>query len=208
MKQTDPGFEEAIAEAIERKLGGESSKDVLVTSHGNLSHSQFELAFWRQVPEAQGGLAEHVGSSPRTGEWAIVWRDLVQVSWGQISILMDCPESQVRSLYKEASGKLSQGKRIGHGGRWYLNERELYVDGLQRPGTEIPKDHEGRSVREQAILSATEQKLIHKDISALRELAKANGLAITNRQTKAQLVKLLLGSEPKAAKRSRKATKK
>jgi hypothetical protein len=174
-----------LDKAVAEKLAGASSK--AVQDKYNLSHSQFELHFWRTVPVAQGGLAEVAGAFEPTTTNVVWLRQDRQCSWGQISIACAIPESRVRKLWKEGTGKLSQGVRIGHGGRWFLNERELYTDGLQRPGTEITEaEAKALSTRIAALEAAAEQKLIHKEIGELRELAKAEG--VSPKGTKAQIV--------------------
>lgn len=181
---------EILNHAVELKLEGMSSKQVLAET--GLSHSQFELWFWRTVPVADGGLKERVGTVELTGENVIALRDGDGLSWGQISVICGpVPESQIRAEYKKASGKLSQGKRIGHGGRWFLNERELYTDGLQRPGTEITEaEAKELSTRTAALKAATEQKLVHKTSAELKAIAKAEGVSPNG--TPAQIVKRII----------------
>ena len=183
---------EVLTEAVEAKLGGMKSEEVLSTY--DLSHSQFELAFWRLVPVAQGGMKEWAGKVEFTGENVQALREYFLISWGRISILVGRPESAVRKLYKETARLLSQGQRIGKGGRWFLNERELYTDGLQRPGTKIDEARakEIGSTRAAALISANEQKLIHKDTVELKAIAKAEGVKVSPKATKAQLVKAIV----------------
>lgn len=61
-------------------------------------------------------------------------------SWGRIAVRCQKPENAIRNAFKAATGLRSQGLRVGKGGRWFLNDQELYAGDLVKPGTAIPAD--------------------------------------------------------------------
>lgn len=178
--------QDILSAAVAARQAGMKSDQIL--AEFGLSHSQFEFAWLRQVE-----LVDFVGSVEATGPNAVAMRDYFQVSWGRIAVLMDCSEAKVRSLYKEAAGLLSQGQRIGKGGRWYLNERDLYTEGLQRPGTKITEaEAKEMGRREAATVAAASQKLLLKDMAELKAIAAAEGVTVKKGTTKALLIKGIL----------------
>jgi hypothetical protein len=85
---------------------------------------------WDEIAEITGVasgkcmLAHAAGSLPKkeliknaTAEDIIRLRDDQQLSWGQISVRAQLPESTCRTMYTEHSGNTTKGLRIGKGGR-------------------------------------------------------------------------------------------
>lgn len=177
---------EVLSNAVQAHRDGTKQAEIL--AEFDLSHSQFEFALLR------ANFPDLVGSVEFSPANVVALREYFQISWGRIAVLCDQPESAVRKSYKEAAGVLSQGIRIGKGGRWFLNERELYTDGLQKPGTRITEAEVKAigSTRQAALISATEQKLIHKAPAELKEIAKAEGVKLGAKATKAQMVKAIV----------------
>lgn len=176
---------EVFADAIQAHRDGTKQAEILATF--DLSHSQFEFALLR------ANFPDLVGSVEFTAANVVALREYFQISWGRIAVLCDQPEGAVRKSYKEAAGVLSQGLRIGKGGRWFLNERELYTEGLQKPGTRINEaDVKTVGRRTAALVSATEQKLVKRQPAELKAIAEAEGVKIPAKATKAQMVRAIV----------------
>jgi hypothetical protein len=47
-------------------------------------------------------------------------------SWGRISVRMNIPENRVRSLFRNGGALRDKGLRIGKGGRWLMDDQDLY----------------------------------------------------------------------------------
>ena len=45
-------------------------------------------------------------------------RDKDLLSWGQISVRVDMPESRVRAVYRDLTGNNDRGNRVGRGGKY------------------------------------------------------------------------------------------
>lgn len=120
-----------------------------------------------------------------TGANAKMLRDERQLSWGEISVRLGVTEGRARKLYAE-SGTLSEGQRIGKGGRWLGNDQELYSDVLQPTGTKISVEAGRRNARK----LAAQQRIVKMEIGALRQYAADNGVA-TKGKTPAQISKAL-----------------
>lgn len=56
-----------------------------------------------------------------TPEDIVRLRDADTISWGHISAMTMIPESRIRTIYTEATGKSTKGNRIGKGGRYPAN---------------------------------------------------------------------------------------
>jgi hypothetical protein len=49
-------------------------------------------------------------------------------SWGHIAARMNLPETRVRKLYADHTGKLSKGSRVSKGGRFVADDERRYRD--------------------------------------------------------------------------------
>jgi orotidine-5'-phosphate decarboxylase len=114
-------------------------------------------------------------------------------SWGLIAVRCNVPESQVRKQFKNGSGLLSQGLRIGKGGRFFLGEPELYVAELNKPGTAIAAESD-LPLRTRAITASRSQRMIHLDMKELKALAADYGIDTSKMNRKAQLVKAIISA--------------
>lgn len=98
-------------------------------------------------------------------------------SWGLIGVRAERPEGLVRRLYKEQTGRHSQGLRIGKGGRWLLNDQVLYNGDRKASGIALaasmrrPEFH-AFALRLDAI-EAEEGDLTTKSHEELVQMAKA-----------------------------------
>lgn len=59
-----------------------------------------------------------------------------KLSWGQIAVVCNVPEGQVRRAFKAATGLSSQGQRKGHGGRYLAGEPRFYSGNRKGIGVE------------------------------------------------------------------------
>lgn len=59
-------------------------------------------------------------------------------SWGWLAVRAQCSESKVRSVFRSASAVSDRGLRIGKGGRFADDVRDLYVGEAQKHGVQIP----------------------------------------------------------------------
>lgn len=75
--------------------------------------------------------------------------DHAGISWGEISVRMDVPESLVRKVFCHNSTLKDRGLRIGKGGRWAYDDPTLYTEHRQAEGAAIPSDVIGRPTIEQ-----------------------------------------------------------
>lgn len=83
---------------------------------------------------------------------AIVEQRNQGISWGDIAVNADLPESRVRKLFSEATGVRSQGLRIGAGGRYLTDDQVFYTGGEARvTGTAIPTDVPLAKVKDQLL---------------------------------------------------------
>lgn len=116
------------------------------------------------------------------------------LSWGEIAVRFQKPESQIRKAWTEATGLKSQGQRIGKGGRFFYGDRgaPLYAEALKAPGTDIPKGaHYGEAIE----AAEQENGLLKQDITELRALATEKGIRFSKKATKAQLVRKIRAAE-------------
>lgn len=67
-------------------------------------------------------------------------RDGEQLSWGEIAVRMQIPESRVRAAYRHNGVRKDLGLRIGKGGRFAYGAGELYTDNRKAEGAQIPLD--------------------------------------------------------------------
>lgn len=174
MKNPTP---EVLAKAVSLKKEGKPWHEVLDLT--GLSHSQAEIAYFKAtLPKDQF----HEFSTEKVLELRNQG-----VSWGVIGVRLNVPESRVRSAYKEATGTLSEGQRVGRGGRWLNNDQSLYQDVLQTTGTTIPTEY-GRRF---ASIAASQQRLLKLPTEDLRQMASDNGINPKGK-TPAQLTKALI----------------
>ena len=71
-------------------------------------------------------------------------RDTDQLSWGEIAVRMQIPESRVRAAYRHNGIRKDLGLRIGKGGRFAFGAGELYTDNRKKEGAQIKLDKVGR----------------------------------------------------------------
>ena len=110
----------------------------------------------RTAPELITPMSEMLTEAQKDGakseEWVkwfahrivVPMRDDAQLSWGEISVRLQIPESRVRKFYKGDSDKKDLGLRIGKGGRWAYDDPTLYLDNRVKEGAYIPKTVVGR----------------------------------------------------------------
>jgi hypothetical protein len=67
-------------------------------------------------------------------------RDVEALSWGEIAVRMQIPESRVRAAYRHNGIRKDLGLRIGKGGRFAYDAGELYTDNRRKEGAHIPLD--------------------------------------------------------------------
>ncbi len=67
-------------------------------------------------------------------------RDVEALSWGEIAVRMQIPESRVRAAYRHNGVRKDLGLRIGKGGRFAYGAGELYTDNRKKEGAQIPLD--------------------------------------------------------------------
>lgn len=65
-------------------------------------------------------------------------RDSEGISWGEIAVRLQMPESRVRSAYRHNGIRKDLGLRIGKGGRFAYDAGELYTDNRRKEGAQIP----------------------------------------------------------------------
>lgn len=78
-------------------------------------------------------------------------RDTMQLSWGEIAVRLQMPESRVRSAYRHNGVKKDLGLRIGKGGRFAYDAGELYTDNRRKEGAQIPLDLKAKPKVEQLL---------------------------------------------------------
>ena len=64
-------------------------------------------------------------------------RDEDQLSWGEIAVRMNIPESKVRAAYRTKAGHKDLGLRIGKGGRFVADRGDLYVENMKAEGVVV-----------------------------------------------------------------------
>lgn len=153
-----------------------------VRSHTGLNHVVAEREYMRHQFIVGGGEV-----LPATPENARALRDDQQLSWGQITVRLGLTgETAARNLYKQGTGVLSEGQRIGKGGRWLGNDQELYRDELNPTGTRI----DVKAGRMNARVLAAQQRIAKMDTAKLRQFAQDNGVNPKGK-TPAQIAKAL-----------------
>lgn len=110
-------------------------------------------------------------------------RDVRQLSWGEIAVRLGVSEGRARKLYAEGAGVLSEGQRIGKGGRWLGNDSELYVAELNPTGTKITPEAGRRNARKLAV----QQRLAKMETGALKAFAADHGVTVKGK-TPAQII--------------------
>lgn len=179
---------EILATAVEMRSSGEKWPAILAAT--GLSHSQAEIAVLKAtLPKS--------AFKPFSPEAVLELRG-EGVSWGEIGVRLSVPESTVRSAYKKATGKLSEGQRIGRGGRYLNADAELYADVLQPTGTVIPEEYGRRNAR----LAAFQQRLLKMEFADLKAYAADQGVTVKKGMTKARIVKAIeaqIGTEVEPA---------
>lgn len=78
-------------------------------------------------------------------------RDSMQLSWGEIAVRMQIPESRVRAAYRHNGVRKDLGLRIGKGGRFAYDAGELYTDNRRKEGAQIPLDLRAKPTVEQLL---------------------------------------------------------
>lgn len=187
-----------LDKAVQAKLGGLASKEVL--KQFNLSHSQFEFHYLYTVELAKGGMLEVARSVPCTGEAVVAARHEGHaslkgtthegpLSWGKIAVLCGASEAKVRSTYTKHTNTLSEGQRIGKGGRFYELDERYYENTLRKPGTVIPA-------------AAKKDKQAKLDAAAVQALQHAYRLAggTAKNPTPAQMKQAIAKAEKPAKK--------
>ncbi len=103
------------------------------------------------------------------------------VSWGEIAVRCNLPESRVRSLFLQQTGIKSEGQRIGKGGRYVTDDPALYQGNLRITGLAIPNETKRCDYRslivdlEDAITAKDAAKIkaaitkLRKQITAMRD---------------------------------------
>lgn len=167
-----------LDKAITLRLEGYGMKEILATT--GLSHSQAELAImaYEYFIDAEGEAFEPTEAN-------VKFLRNERISWGRISVLFGLqddrplpmvPESQVRKMWINATDTESVGLRIGHGGRFFDNDRTLYEENLRVTGTTLPAG-EARNM-EVRFDQAGLQKLIASTWEALVEQAEEHGVPV------------------------------
>lgn len=136
---------------------------------------QFGGAFPAGVKADEGKLGKAIVAARAEGQ-----------SWGVLAARAGVPESRVRKLFELNADHVSQGVRIGRGGRFYMGEPDLYQAELNPTGTQLTPEQRGK--RAEAIDAAATQRLLRLDRSELRSLATDLGITFTGRTTPAKLV--------------------
>jgi len=78
-------------------------------------------------------------------------RDTEKLSWGEIAVRMQIPESRVRAAYRHNGVRKDLGLRIGKGGRFAYDAGELYTDNRRKEGAQIPLDLKAKPTVEQLL---------------------------------------------------------
>lgn len=117
-------------------------------------------------------------------------------SWGLIAVRCNVPESQVRKNFTAGTQLLSQGLRIGKGGRWFLGEPTLYAENLAKPGTAIDADGE-EPVRVRAVEASRTQRLISQDWPMLKAMAAELNVPFKKGMTKVKFCQAILAAQAK-----------
>lgn len=191
-----------LDQAVQARIKGLAAKECL--RQFGLSHTQFEFHFLYNAPLENGGMKEFARTMKCEGPIVVELRhngaEVLKggvhqgpLSWGKIAVLCGVPEARVRRTYEKHSQTLSEGQRIGKGGRFYERDEAYYEAGLRKPGTVIPANLKKDKAKKLEV--AEVQKLI----AAYRQ---AGGTAqnVTPTQAKAFLAK-------KANKPAKKASK-
>ena len=180
---------ELANKAVTLRLEGHGVEAVRAAT-GLTGHTQEPLLDWFRYYVVEGGqpmepTPANVAELRNSG---LSWiRIAVRVGTGEPYTWL--PESRVRRLYTEATGKAHEGLRTGKGGRWLGGQQELYLEALKRTGTELTPE-QVRSVEARTQASA-QQRLMAKGVAELRKLAKEAGIKVSSNATPAQLAKRL-----------------
>lgn len=154
---------------------------------GLTGHKQEVVLEWFRWFVGQGN-----ASVPLTTEGVTKQRQ-AGASWGFIMVRCSSPdqpyswvgEQRVRGLWEQGTDTVSQGQRIGKGGRFLGGDPELYADTLKRTGTELTKEElASHEARRQA---AERQRLLKQDWDSLKAQAKELGIQVTSKATPASL---------------------
>lgn len=119
-------------------------------------------------------------------------RDLENLSWGEIAVRMQIPESRVRAAYRHNGVRKDLGLRIGKGGRFAYGAGELYTDNRRKEGAQIPLDMKGKPKVEQLlnfVAKPNEPKAAQKG-KAISTIVKIRALAADGATPSAQRVNL------------------
>lgn len=165
---------ETLEACVRLRADGLGWKDILAQT--GLSHSQAEIAVLKATLPADA----FVPFSPE----AVVALRSEGISWGEIGVRLGVPEGKVRSAFKAATGTLSEGLRIGSGGRFLNADAVLYADVLKQSGTAIPNEYGRINARKAAV----ECRMMKLDRSELKALAADYGITVAKNATPASII--------------------
>lgn len=67
-----------------------------------------------------------------------------QISWGEMSVRTNWPESTCRNVWRKVNPQKDKGLRIGKGGRFAYGDPQLYLDNRRKEGAHVPADFKAR----------------------------------------------------------------
>lgn len=157
---------------------------------------------WLYITDAHLPASEKIKSKDRT---ALKVKQLREdnMSWGNIVVRFgykEYTEAKIRKLFEEATGTMSIGLRIGHGGRFLNNDGLLYAGERRRPGIELPKGTKRSELREISDALASTNGHVPQKTRLASKKAAARASGAVKAAKKAAPVK-------KATKKTFKATK-
>lgn len=190
MKLTELSPDEyAALEATALAMLKEGAKQTEVRLSLGLNHSQLDLIVYRNQLTEQD-FARFAEGGATLKERVTVARNQLGMSWGKIGLLAGEPETKVRKLYAEQSGNDSKGQRIGKGGRWLMNDHQLYIEELKPTGVVLPAGQVRN--REFARGQARIQRIYKLDFAQLKELGLQYGVEHKKGQTKVTFTRRLI----------------
>lgn len=178
---------EVQAKAIAMREDGHKVKAIQQAC--GLNHSQTWLILNRATAEAEGTVVDTSGMDQATIASTIGQLREAGDSWGWISVKLDIPESRVRKLFAEATGKHSEGLRIGRGGRHLFNDPTLYE---ADPKAGVAVDASEPVVHPVYASKALEVGLVQHEFSELKAMAEELGVDTTKLNSKVKLVKAIV----------------
>lgn len=98
-------------------------------------------------------------------------RMTVGISWGEISVRLNTPESTCRGAFNLVSDRKDRGLRIGKGGRYAYGDATLYQDNRKKEGAHISSEQKMRPKPEDLLnFIKKEQGQTKQDLGAKRRL--------------------------------------